>query len=241
MTSSTPTSGTAMAEALVTALAETWRAIQKRHPDVPDVMLTVGSGTLGARRGEVTLGHFAAGRWHTTQAEQDPETAEDAQPGGPGIAELFVGGEGLRGGARSVLATLLHEAAHGVAATRGIKDTSRQGRYHNRRFAVLGAELGITIELDGNRGWSGTTLPDTTAADYVDELAALNAAILAYRRAETRGPGKTSRNNPPATCECDPVRRIRVARSVLEAGPIVCGICESPFTIDEADEDGEAA
>jgi hypothetical protein len=77
MTSSTPTTGTAMAEALVAALAETWRAIQNRHPDVPDVVLTVGSGTLGARRGEVTLGHFAAGRWHTTRSEQGPDAAVD--------------------------------------------------------------------------------------------------------------------------------------------------------------------
>ena len=57
-----------------------------------------------------------------------------------------MGGEGLRRGARAVLGTLLHEAAHGVATTRGIKDTSRQGRYHNRRFAELAAELGITVE-----------------------------------------------------------------------------------------------
>jgi hypothetical protein len=239
MNSSSPTTGTAMAEALVTALAETWRAIQKRHPDVPDVVLTLGSGTLGARRGEVTLGHFAAGRWHTTTAEQDQETAEEEPRNRPGIAELFVGGEGLQRGARGVLATLLHEGAHGVAATRGIKDTSRQGRYHNRRFAALGAELGITVELDGPRGWSGTTLPDATADEYAAELAVLDTAIVAYRRSEIRGPGKTSRNNPPATCECDPVRRIRVARSVLDAGPIVCGICEAPFTITEPEADGE--
>ena len=32
-----------------------------------------------------------------------------------------------------VLDTLLHEAAHALAAARGIKDTSRQGRYHNKK------------------------------------------------------------------------------------------------------------
>lgn len=44
------------------------------------------------------------------------------------LSGLFVGGELQRGNAE-ILATLLHEAAHGVAATRGIRDTSRQGRY----------------------------------------------------------------------------------------------------------------
>jgi len=56
-------------------------------------------------------------------------------------------GKACAGVPRDVLGTLLHEAAHGMAATRQIKDTSRQGRYHNRRFAELAAELGITVEM----------------------------------------------------------------------------------------------
>ncbi|HWM39885.1 MAG TPA: hypothetical protein VNS49_22515, partial [Streptomyces sp.] len=38
---------------------------------------------------------------------------------------------------------LLHEAVHGIAAARGIRDTSRAGRYHNRRFLVIAEELGL--------------------------------------------------------------------------------------------------
>lgn len=248
--------GTSITERLVGALTTAWAAIQARHADVPDVVLTLGSGTLGARRGEVTWGHFAAGRWHLTTAGEHAVTADDvdqddehqddehggggAEPGAHGLAELFVSGEGLRRGARAVLGTLLHEAAHGMASTRGIKDTSRQGRYHNRRFAQLATELGIVVAPDGARGWSATTLPDETAAVYVAELAALAEAITAYRSAEATGPGTTtSRNNRPATCGCEPARRIRVARSVLAAGPIVCGICESEFTVDEPDDEAD--
>lgn len=260
--------GTSITERLVAALTATWRAIQDRHGDVPDVVLTLGSGTLGARRGEVTLGHFAAGRWHTTEpttptdqpdehdqdeqdqddeddgvGEDDGDEAGESEPQAApdlGMAELFVGGEGLRRGARDVLGTLLHEAAHGVATTRQVKDTSRQGRYHNRRFAELAAELGITVATDGARGWSATTLPDDTADAYSAELALLGEAITAYRRAESTGAGTTttSRNNPPALCGCEPHRRIRVARAVLAAGPIVCGCCGTEFTVDEPDEDG---
>ncbi len=51
-----PTSGSVMAEALVAALVETWRAIQKRHLDVPDFVLTLGSGTIGARRARSSSG-----------------------------------------------------------------------------------------------------------------------------------------------------------------------------------------
>ena len=73
------------------------------------------------------LGHFAANRW-------TPGGADSAS-----IAELFVGGEGQ--GAESVLATLLHVAAHGVADIRQVQDTSRQGRYHNARYKALAEEV----------------------------------------------------------------------------------------------------
>lgn len=86
----------------------TWAAIQARHPDVPGVVIALGAGS-GGKRG-LKLGHFAADRW---------------QRGDGKLPELFVGGEGLSRGSRGVLGTLLHEAAHGVASTRDIQDTSR--------------------------------------------------------------------------------------------------------------------
>ncbi|WP_219419929.1 hypothetical protein [Pseudonocardia nigra] len=88
------TTGTSITERLVAALTATWVAIQDRHADVPDVVLTLGSGTLGARRGEINLGHFAAGRWHTTETAD--HAGDEQAAAEPGMAELFVGGEGLR-------------------------------------------------------------------------------------------------------------------------------------------------
>jgi hypothetical protein len=200
------------AERLVAALSAAWRAIQAQHPQVPDVVLTLGSGTLGRRgKGEVTLGHFARGRW------QLAEPGEGDQ--GEGLHELFVSGEGLRRGAADVLDTLLHEAAHGLAAVRGIQDTSRQGRYHNKRFKALGEELGLVITEDGPQA----------EQRYVEVLGQLAAAMTAYRRDERSGlPGKsTSTNLLVAECACP--RKIRVARSTLDLAPIVCGACNNPF------------
>jgi hypothetical protein len=60
-------------------------------------------------------------------------------------------------------------------------------------------------------------------------LAELAAALVLWRRAEqasTAGPGR-SRNPLACTCACG--RRIRVARSVLEQAPILCGRCAEPF------------
>src|SRR5215475_13468507 len=105
---------------VVAALQRAWSAIQTRHPDVPDVTLTIASGPLGLPTGHQQLGHLAADRWRQAGNAQAPE--------------LFIGADGLRHGPRAVFTILLHEAAHGMAHTRRIKDTSRGGRYHNARY-----------------------------------------------------------------------------------------------------------
>ena len=98
-----------MASGLVKALEGVWLAVQDHHPDVPTVVVTLGAASVGVPRGVLKLGHFAANRW--TPGDADSTS----------IAELFIGGEGLAQGAESVLATLLHEAAHGVADVRQAK------------------------------------------------------------------------------------------------------------------------
>jgi len=79
--------------------------------------------------------------------------------------------------------TLLHEAAHALADVRGIKDTSRQGRWHNARFKALAAELGIEVTKDPRLGWSPTTLTEPTRTAYADNISALGAALWMHRRA----------------------------------------------------------
>ncbi len=219
-----PAAGLSITERLVGALSAGWRAIQERHPDVPDVVLTIGSGTAG-RRGATLLGHFARSRWQRGEGQ-------DA-----GVHELFIGGEGLARGAVDVHGTMLHEAAHGLAAARGIKDTAREGRYHNRRFAALAEELGLVVEEEGSRGWSATRVPPATADRYDGVLEHLAAALTAYRRTDVPGTTRPKdRNNVLATCECP--RRIRVSRTELARGGITCTFCEAPFTVGgQADED----
>ena len=145
-------------------------------------------------------------------------------------------GEGLQRGPVDVLGTLLHEAAHGLAQARAVPDTSRGGRYHNRRYATLARELGLEVTSVKPIGWSATTVPDPTAAAYAGQLEELQAALVLWRRQEHRlGAGIRSRNLLAAVCGCG--RRIRVARSVLQLAPILCGACAQPFE-PEDDEPG---
>lgn len=204
-------SGT-VAAPLVAAIEEAWAAIRERHEDVPEVVVTIGSGSEAKG---MKLGHFAAQRW----VRGDDE-----------LHELFVGGEGLAAGAASVLATLLHEAAHAAAQGRGVQDTSGQGRYHNQKFKAIAESFGLVIEHDARIGWSITALPQRTEAVYAETVAMLHRAITAHRRAEavTIGGGRKSNNNG-AAAECGCGRKIRASLTVFEAGPILCGICGGEF------------
>jgi len=201
------------ASLLVAALEHAWATIRARHPEVPEAVLVVASGGAGRR---LKWGHFTAGRW---------------QQAGGHHPEVLVGGEGLARGAREVLATLLHEAGHGLADARRIQDTSRGGRYHNRRYAALARELGLEVAQVGAIGWSATTLPEATAAAYAPVLAELEARLVLWRRQEVAGPAG-SRN---LVCVCGCPRRIRVAPATLAAAPILCAACNLPFTPDVGD------
>lgn len=220
---------------IVAALEATWAAIQARHPEIPDVVLVLASGSVGMPRGVLRLGHFAAMRWHHTH----PGTGQQ-------LPEVFVGGEGLARGAVAVLGTLLHEATHALAHVRGVQDCSRQGRYHNRRFQVLAGELGLEVSQVPAIGWSDTHVPAATVADYVAQLDRLGAALVLHRYAEgspetAGGTGDDdsddeqddadaapARASSVAQCACP--RRITVARAVLALGPITCGVCGENFS-----------
>src|SRR5437016_11286201 len=70
-----------------------------------------------------------------------------------------------------------HEAAHTIASRRGIKDTSRQGRYHNRRFRMLAEEVGLEGERDPERGWPLMVLSEEAKAAYRDTVAQLEDVL----------------------------------------------------------------
>ena len=102
----------------------------------------------------------------------------------------------------------------GLAAARGIQNTSRQGRYHNAQYRRLAEELGLAVEQSGGFGWSGTTVPDATAAVYAGELgrAGRRAGGLAAagepRAAATtgwpRGVRATAHSGRRARAQCGP-------------------------------------
>jgi hypothetical protein len=232
---------------VATALEQLYAAIQKRHPELPNVVIITGSG-LTARG--LKLGHFGRDRW--LQA-----TAEGRLP------ELFIAGETLHLGLEQVLETLLHEAVHALAAVRDIADTSRGYAYHNRRFVELAEELGLVWPEDKaphpTIGFSAVVLAEGTVATYARELEVLGKALtvsldtlerlgLRIGKGDEEGKGEgdkgegtldpstlkaprkgKDRNYVALSCGCEKPRTIRAARSVLALGTIRCDLCGEAF------------
>lgn len=228
---------------MVQAITAAWKAIQKRNPEVPDVVVTFGSGSIG-QRGGVVLGHFGPRRWENTTGSAH---------------ELFISGEGLIDGGAAVMATLIHEAAHGHSMATGVVDVSRGGRYHNGKFKAQAELMGIATTHSASLGWSASEITDEGRKMYATAIKRLDAAISEhYRKIEAealaaptgkpgatptgtgtttigrghggRGTGRTNANNGVSLrCGCETPRRIRVSISVAELGAISCGVCGEIF------------
>ena len=199
------------ASPILKVLEETWLEIRRWHPDIPPAVIIIASGTGGRHP---RWGHHAPGRW-TVAGQQ--------------YAEVMISGEGLRRSPREVLATLLHEAAHALAHERGIKDTSRQGRYHNKQFKNCAEELALTVTHDDRNGWAATTLTPAAERAYARQLDALTQAMTLWRHGETTTGTATRRNTNLIAAICLCGRSIRLAASTLAEAPIICQACDGKF------------
>lgn len=122
-----------------------WADIVSLHPDVePDVVFVVKSDKRA-------WGHMTLGRsWQESLPEGTAGPTRRWR-------EIMLSAELLAQHPVRILQTMIHEAAHTVAQTRGVKDTSRQYRYHNGTFRAIAEEMGLewahvvpeTVRIDG--------------------------------------------------------------------------------------------
>jgi len=129
--------------ALIATLEAAWTAIRANHPELPPVVVIVAGGDKVPNG--IKLGHFHANRWTHREAGTVNALAVGADAAKT-YAEILICGETLARQPHEIMATLLGEAAHALGHARGIKTSSRQGRWANGRFAKLATEVGITTE-----------------------------------------------------------------------------------------------
>ena len=75
--------------------------------------------------------------------------------------ELNIAAEVLNYPIEETLDTMLHEMVHLYCRQHDIKEVSRGGKYHNKRFKAIAEEHGLTCVPCGQYGWY------TTPGDYV--------------------------------------------------------------------------
>ena len=173
-----------VARLLVRAIESCWTAIRTRHPELPDTAVTIAGShsriDMGQCRGQL--------HWRRPR------------PGGRLAAELLVdAGDGLPRGARPLLASLIHQAAHALAHARAIPATGLPAGYHTAGFADVGRELGLTPRHHPSLGWAHTDLAADTAERYLAELVSLEMAITSYRLTYARTGHPTDGGSPSPT------------------------------------------
>lgn len=74
-----------------------------------------------------------------------------------GYYEICISAGLLNKSIEDVVVAILHQCVHLWNAKCGIKDTSRAGMYHNKKFRESAESCGLKVEYNKNNGWSDIT------------------------------------------------------------------------------------
>lgn len=205
--------------AVVSVLEYVWREIQTQVPEVPDAVVAMASGTEDVS--VARMGHWGASRWRVE--------------GGEHRGEVFVAGEAFERGGIFVMSVLLHEAAHALADARGLKDTSRQGRYHNQVFRELAEELGLEVSRRDPHGFCETALPSRSRQDrWFEAIRNLETVCRAGSREKPpkQGRGATGRKQDAGELAA----QVSAPNPSAPVGQATAALNETAFTASVAHE-----
>lgn len=157
---------------------------------------------------------------------------------GEGRHELNIGAGTLNRPIENVVATMIHEMVHLWNMKKGIKDCSRGGTYHNKKFKEAAEARGLSISYDERIGWS-ITEPTDPLLDFIIKQGwediqmgrfegCFNGSDTSTGGTQTTGAGGTSgagtskRTSSTRKLACPKCKQsVRATRSVN----ILCGDC----------------
>ena len=145
-----------------------------------------------------------------------------------GYFEINVCAEHLTRPFYQVCATLLHEMVHLYNLQIGVKDTSRGGTYHNKKFKEEAEKRGLLIDKDYKYGWTVTYLQPSTEK-FIDTLGD-NKFEMQRDKALKCLPkgGKSSSSSRKYVCpSCGTI--VRATKEVN----IICGDCNEKMEVEE--------
>lgn len=197
---------------LTDALNALWSGIRDNVERLPAVRVAISPTRVSTNHG--------SHRWRKT---------EDGH-----VSGLVIDAGTLRQGPLAVLTAILHDAAHIICWQDGTQDTATRGRYHNGNYAVAASIVGLELPGGPARGvgYAHPAPTPATEALYADHLRALRPAIdaeLRYLPTEDPTPRSTQLSRVAIACQCSPPRRGWMSATVLERGPVCCGVCDAEF------------
>jgi hypothetical protein len=142
-----------------------------------------------------------------------------------GFYEINMCAEHLTRPFEELCGTLLHEMVHLDNIGKGIKDTSRGGTYHNKRFKETAEQHGLIIDRDSKYGWTVTHLNDEAKA-FIATLD--GSAFQLFRQKETRLKKSGSGSSRKYVCPCCGLI-IRATKEVR----VICADCDAELELEE--------
>jgi hypothetical protein len=157
--------------------------------------------------------------------------------------EINITAEYLDRDVTEIMETMLHEMVHLYCQVNDIKDTSRSGTYHNKRFRDEAERHGLTVEFDKQIGWAYTNLKPETKKTI--ESFNLDREAFKIKRytwgVNDNGDSQDNKDDRPRrkrsknVWECpDCKERIKAKKKIN----IICGKCMKHFVqVKEDDEE----
>lgn len=194
------------------AIKELHKAFDKANQvlfnnELPEVVITMN--TRGNRKG--VLGWFTVNTaWESGEQE---------------LHEINIVPEAMKRDYLEIIQTLVHEMLHLHNHVKGIKDTSRAGAYHNKRFLQTALEHGFEYlheAPDSRIGYSAITFTSQTA--NMVKFWNIDKSAFTIARKEF-GTGKKKKSNI-IKWECGCGQIVRTSKDGLNA---ICGDCGTRF------------
>lgn len=139
--------------------------------------------------------------------------------GGNEKHELNISCDYLTRSVEEIIATLMHEMVHLYNIANNIKDTSRSGIYHNKKFKQVAEDHGLEIEFNEHIGWSITKLQENTKSWVKNNISILEFKI--YKKKERSGSGSsTKQSSRKYICPCCGL----IVRATKDCN-LICGDC----------------
>ena len=132
-------------------LEKMFRELNKHYynGELPEPIITL-------KKTPSAYGHITTVKTWTVSTEQDTEQRY----------EINISTATLDRPIEKTTATLLHEMVHEYCMETGIKDTSNNGVYHNRRFKEQAEAHGLTVDHHEKYGWTITS-PSEELLDFI--------------------------------------------------------------------------